>query len=109
MPAAIGFALRPQGVSVDSLTVENYKGRDVIVATKSDVGRDATSALSDALPQFIANLRFEKSMRWNSTGVTFSRPIRWLLAIHGERVVPFVFADIIADRMTPPTAAHAIV
>jgi glycyl-tRNA synthetase len=54
----------------------------------------------EAIPQFIGNIRFDKSMRWNSTGTAFSRPIRWLLALHGDRVVPFSFAGLTASQTT---------
>jgi len=39
-------------------------------------------------------------MRWNQTQVAFSRPIRWLLALHGEHVVPCEYADLSTGRTT---------
>jgi glycyl-tRNA synthetase len=39
-------------------------------------------------------------MRWNSSNVSFSRPIRWLLAIFGEGVIPFEFAGLTAGKIT---------
>jgi glycyl-tRNA synthetase len=67
-------------------------------------GRPATEVLAKALPNLIAGLRFEKSMRWNSGNVTFSRPIRWLLAIHGDQgncqVIPFEYAGLFSGDAT---------
>ena len=48
-----------------------------------------SQVLAEALPGLVASLRFDKTMRWNASGVAFSRPIRWLLALLGEHVVPF--------------------
>jgi glycyl-tRNA synthetase len=48
----------------------------------------------------IAGLKFDKSMRWNRSNVQFSRPIRWLLALLGEQVVPFEYAGLDAGRIT---------
>lgn len=98
-PAAVGFA-RAHNVHVDSLTIESHKGRDVVVAKKSDAGRDAASVLLEAIPKLVANLRFEKSMRWDATGTSFSRPVRWLLALHGDRAVAFRHGNLLAGRAT---------
>ena len=71
-------------------------------------GRPAVEVLAEALPGLIAGLRFDKSMRWNSSNVAFSRPIRWLLALYGEgetcQVVPFEYrrADLPADTHARP-------
>ncbi len=51
--------------------------------------------LTDELPGLVSSLSFKKSMRWNPGGagsgsVAFSRPMRWLLALHGDTVLPFV-------------------
>ena len=44
--------------------------------------------LSDALTDLVAGIKFGKSMRWNESGVAFSRPIRWLMALLDGEVVP---------------------
>ncbi|PNX87765.1 glycine-tRNA ligase 2 chloroplastic/mitochondrial-like, partial [Trifolium pratense] len=49
--------------------------------------------LSEDLPATIAKISFPKTMRWNSQ-VMFSRPIRWILALHGDVVVSFIFASV---------------
>ncbi len=56
--------------------------------------------LSEKLPQMITNLRFSKSRRWNQSGASFSRPVRWLVAILGDLVVPFEFAGLQSGRTT---------
>jgi glycyl-tRNA synthetase len=60
--------------------------------------------LSEALPGWISALRFDKSMRWNQSGVNFARPIRWLLCIYGAgddcQVVPFEYAGLCSGNLT---------
>jgi len=97
--AAEGFA-RSKGVSVEDLRVESMDGGDYVVVRVEEQGQPALTVLREALPGLIAGIRFIKSMRWNESGVTFSRPIRWLLALHGEWVVPFTYAGIASDRKT---------
>ncbi len=97
--AAEGFA-RAQGVPVEALEVRAEGKKSYVVAVKREPGRDAGEVLAEALPKLIASLRFGKTMRWNETNVAFSRPIRWLLALHGERIIPFTYAGLTASHVT---------
>ncbi len=97
--AAEGFA-RSKGVTVEDLKVESIDGGDYVVVRVEESGQPALSVLREALPDLIAGIRFIKSMRWNESGVTFSRPIRWILALHGGSVIPFTYAGIASDRKT---------
>jgi len=92
-PAAEGFA-RGQGLPASALTVETIDGGEYAVARVARKGRLAAEVLAEKLPELIAALKFEKSMRWNASGMAFSRPVRWLLALHGEALVPFEFAGL---------------
>jgi len=56
--------------------------------------------LSQALPELCSSIRFTKSMRWNQSGTAFSRPVRWLVALLGEDVIPFSFAGLKSGRKT---------
>jgi glycyl-tRNA synthetase len=100
--AAEGFA-RSAGVSVDELAVEERGGQERIAALKKELGRPAAEVLAPVLPQLLAGMTFERSMRWNSSGQSFSRPVRWLACLHGEAVVPVEFAGLVADRLTRGT------
>lgn len=55
--------------------------------------------LAEELPAVLASVRFKSSMRWRGDAV-FSRPLRWLLALHGDAAVPLQFAGLTADRTT---------
>ena len=96
-PAAEGFA-RSKGVAVVDLQVRELDGGRYVVAILRQAGRPAPVVLSEALPGLIASLRFDKTMRWNSSNTNFSRPIRWLLSTYGEgetrQVIPFGYASL---------------
>jgi len=98
-PAAQGFA-RSKGVHVSDLQAREMDGGKYVVATVRSQGRPASEVLSEELPGLLAGLRFGKSMRWNSSNITFSRPIRWLLAIFGDQVIPFSYAGISSGDTT---------
>ncbi|MCY4147234.1 MAG: glycine--tRNA ligase subunit beta [Chloroflexi bacterium] len=97
--AALGFA-RGKGVAVADLRSEAIDGGRYVTALVRTPGRLATEVLAEALPGFIADLRFPKSMRWNNSGAAFSRPLRWLVALYGESLIPCAYAGIASGRST---------
>jgi len=97
--AAEGFA-RSKGVAVSDLEVREIDGGKYVAAVVRQYGRATSEILVEHLPILIAGLTFGKSMRWNFTNVAFSRPVRWLLAIFGEKVIPFEFAGLSAGNIT---------
>jgi glycyl-tRNA synthetase len=100
--AAEGFA-RGQGVAVEDLEKQEIDGGHYVVARVHDEGQPTGDILAEQLPALIMGLRFGRSMQWNSSGVTFSRPIRWVVALLGEAVVPFSYAGVHSGRTTRGT------
>lgn len=98
-PAAEGFA-RGKGIAAKDLVRRTVDGGEYAVAVIHELGRDALGVLGEALAGLVAGLKFEKTMRWNGTGVAFSRPIRWLLALFGDQVVPFEYAGLRSGCVT---------
>jgi glycyl-tRNA synthetase len=97
--AAEGFA-RGKGVAVEDLRIEDMDGGRYVVATVKETGRGAAQVLAEKLPQVIASIKFGKTMRWNSSGIAFSRPIRWIVALLGDTVIPFSYANVQSGRVT---------
>lgn len=97
--AAVGFA-RGKGVNVDDLKVKEIDGGSYVTVEVHEEGQPTLKVLSEVLDQEIAALRFDKSMRWNESGIAFSRPIRWLMALFGEAAIPFKYAGLTAGNMT---------
>jgi len=97
--AARGFA-RSRGVDVTALQIVEDKSGRYVAAVVHEAGRSAIEVLADALPGCIAGLTFGKSMRWNATNVSYSRPLRWLVALYGPKVVPFTYAGVASGRMS---------
>lgn len=97
--AAEGFA-RGRGVDVSALEIREMDGGRYVVAQVREVGRSAVEVLAEKLPELIAGIKFGKSMRWNSSRVLFSRPIRWIVAMLGETVIPFTYADVPSGSVT---------
>lgn len=98
-PAAEGFA-RSKGISADQLQVREMDDGKYVVAEIHETGSKTPEALLQNLPGLLGGIKFDKAIRWNSTDTLFSRPIRWLLAIFGEEVIPFEFAGLTAGCIT---------
>jgi glycyl-tRNA synthetase len=92
--AAEGFA-RGKGVPVSALEKRRLDGGEYVVAIVKETGKPAPEVLSDLLPRLIAAIKFDKSMRWRAGDPTvFSRPVRWIVALLGENVIPFEYAGV---------------
>ena len=96
-PAALGFA-RGKGVAVGDLQIVEEHGRRAVAAVVRETGRPAAEVLAEALPDCVAGIAFERSMRWNASNLAYSRPLRWLLALYGPQHVPFSYAGIESGR-----------
>jgi glycyl-tRNA synthetase len=97
--AAIGFAARC-GVKVDDLRRESIEGKDYAVADVRTGSRTSVEVLAPALSDLLGKLRVTRAMRWNDTEIVFSRPVRWLLALHGDVILPLEFAGLVASNTT---------
>ena len=97
--AATGFAAG-QGVAVQELQIRRTPKGEYLFAVKQEQGRPANLILEELLPQLIAKLTFPKAMKWNSTGVRFARPVRWLVALYGGATLPIEAAGITAGKRT---------
>lgn len=93
--AAIGFA-RGKGLDVADLVVED----GYIYAETKTAGVPAKDIVTDMLPQLITGLNFPKSMHWGKLDAKFVRPVRWLVALLDEDVIPVEFATVKSGNVT---------
>lgn len=97
--AAIGFA-KSKGLAPEALeTVATEKG-EYVAARVLERGEAARALLEARLPAVIVGMRFPKSMRWESSGVVFTRPVRWILALLGGEALVFAVADVASGDRT---------
>lgn len=90
-----GFA-RGQGVAVSALEVrDNY-----VYAVRRVPGKPAAEVLPALCLQLLESIRWGKAMRWNSSGLAYSRPLRWIVALYGDAIVPFTWANVRSGRVS---------
>jgi glycyl-tRNA synthetase beta chain len=97
--AALGFA-KSQGVDISEVgTLQTDKG-EYICISKHIAGQNTFSLLPGMLSKLITSLSFKKSMRWGNLDLRFARPIHWILALYGGKVVPFRIENIESGNMS---------
>ena len=103
--AAEGFA-RTNGVGVDELFIENTDKGEYLAVRKQVGGEDSLSILSRHCPDIVTSLSFPKRMHWGSGTFTFGRPLRWIVALLDETVVPFCVGGVVSGRETKGHRVH---
>ncbi|WP_017324682.1 glycine--tRNA ligase subunit beta [Synechococcus sp. PCC 7336] len=96
--ALLGFA-RKQAIDLDAIALREVgkKGKFVF-ATKYIEGKSTPELLQQLVPQWIAGLEAKRAMRWGNGEFRFPRPIRWLVALWGDRVLPLEIEAVSSGR-----------
>lgn len=97
--AAIGFA-KSHGADVSDVSILKTDRGEYLLIRKREEGKKTTQVLEQLLPDLCRNLPFPKSMRWGSESVSFARPVHWLVALFGGRIVPFEFGSVKSGNLT---------
>jgi glycyl-tRNA synthetase beta chain len=99
-PAAEAFA-RKNGLSIAQLKVESTAKGDYVFAETEQKGRSAAEVIAEEMPKELAGIYWAKNMYWRAgKPERFVRPVRWLLCLLGEAVVPVGFGGFIAGSST---------
>ena len=98
--AAQGFA-KKMGVTVDQLGKTQTSKGEYFSFEKHVPGRKTADVLAETLPGLITKIPFPKTMYWTGKGgPRFIRPIRWIVALLGDEVVPFELAGVRSGNTT---------
>ncbi len=93
--AAQGFA-RGQGVAVEELEVRG----EYVYAVKHLAGQEVEELLPGLLHDILTSLSFPKTMRWADHDFRFVRPIRWLVALFGDDVIPVEITGVKSGKFS---------
>ena len=97
--AGLGFA-KKNNLDPATLEAREIDGGKYVAAVVKQKGRPTPEVLAEALPKLVESIKFEKSMRWNESGMAFSRPIRWYVALLGDMVIPFEYAGVVSGNIS---------
>ena len=98
--AAAGFA-KKWGTTPDQLGTHSTPKGEQYLAIKRTQGQATAAVLAHELPNLILKIQWPKTMVWNGKGTErFIRPIRWLVALLGDQVVPFEIGGVKSGNTT---------
>lgn len=97
--AALGF-MRSKGIDEKDLYFKDIDGVEYLFATNMEEGKSTEEVLLEVLPAIVKSVVFPKSMKWGGKNLRFVRPIRWLLALLNDKVVPVDLEGIMASNVT---------
>jgi len=90
--AAEGFT-RGQGLTVENIYFKEINGVEYAHVKKFIKGKQ-TSELLPELKDLILSLTFPKNMRWANNDLRYIRPIKWMIALFGEEIIPFTITNV---------------
>ena len=97
--AALGFA-RGKGLTPENLERREVKGVEYVFATKNIPATPVADLLPDILAGFITAIKWPRSQRWAAYSEYFVRPVRWIVAMLDDVVLPVSFAGATSGNVT---------
>jgi glycyl-tRNA synthetase beta chain len=101
--AAAGFA-RSRGVSVEALEIRSTDKGDFVFVRQKISGRPTPDILKELVPDWILTLEGKRFMRWSDGDLRFPRPIRWLVTLWNDEVLPVTLVNgsesCVSDRLS---------
>ncbi len=85
--AAQGFA-RSRGVSIDDFEIRSTDKGDFVYVQQKIAGRPTAAILTELVPGWVLGLEGKRFMRWGDGDVRFPRPIRWMVTLLDDVVLP---------------------
>ncbi|NLR32196.1 glycine--tRNA ligase subunit beta [Levilactobacillus tujiorum] len=96
--AAIGFT-RGQGLTPDDITFKEIKGTEYVYVDKFIAGEPVATVLA-GLRDIVMAMTFPTMMKWSTHHFQYIRPIRWMVALLDDQVIPFTILDVTTGRST---------
>jgi glycyl-tRNA synthetase len=85
---------------IKEVEIREIKNIPYLIGKIHQDGKAVAAILQHELPSLILNIDFPKKMRWGTVDISYARPIRWIVALFGEEVIPFMLGPIQSGRTT---------
>lgn len=91
---------RANGIEISEVYRTGTEKGEYVAARKRTGGASAEKLLAEICPEVIQALPFAKRMRWGAHCLAYARPLRWILALLDDAVVPFSVGHLQSGRET---------
>jgi glycyl-tRNA synthetase beta chain len=95
---AVKFS-QSHGTTPDKLAIREHDGKKFLFVSKN-LAAQFVPDLQACLTDLIKGIILERPMRWDDSGIKFSRPIRWILCLQGRHIIPIEFGNLRAGNIT---------
>lgn len=100
--ALLGF-IRGQGASLEDITFKEHNGEEYAYVQILKESKDIRTIIQENMAELIKSINFPKSMKWGGKNIRFARPIRWIVSLLDDEIIPFEFEGI---RVSNKTNGH---
>lgn len=97
--ALLGF-VRSKGIDIADLVIKETEKGSFVFASQAVMGRETNDLLAELAPTWITGLEGKRLMRWGTGELKFPRPIRWLVALLDQKILPFSLGTVNSDRLS---------
>ncbi|UCB45136.1 MAG: glycine--tRNA ligase subunit beta [Spirochaetota bacterium] len=97
--ALLGF-LKGNDIKLDDIVIKESGASEYVYCIREIGGKRSIELLPGILDSTLKAMSFPKAMRWEDSGFSFTRPIRWILFLFGTETIPFAIADVESDNYT---------
>ena len=97
--ALIGF-MKGQNITREDIIIQEYNGEEYVYGKVLSQGKKLEDVLSSKMADVIKNINFPKSMKWGGKNLKFARPIRWIVSVLDNSILPFQLEGIVASNIT---------
>ncbi len=97
--AGAGF-LKARGAAPESAYKKESKRGEVLAAKVFEHGKQSVDILGESFAGLVRKIPFPKTMRWDDSGFRYARPLRWILAMHGEALIPMRLGSVESGTLT---------
>lgn len=95
--AVLGFC-KGQGIELEDIVIKEVKGNEYVFAIKEIPGVKVKEVLPEVLKKALDDLYFSKPMYWGNNDIAFIRPIRTLITLWDDEIIPFSYAGVETGR-----------
>jgi glycyl-tRNA synthetase len=82
------------------LLIDKVKETEYLFAKITEPSKSTFAILATHLPKVIDALEFPKKMHWGTLDILYARPIHWIVALFGEKIIPFQYGDVLSNRFS---------
>lgn len=97
--ALLGF-MKGKDIKINNTYIQEYNGEEYVYANIIKNGKNIKEVLNINMINLIKSITFSKSMKWGGKNIRFARPIRWIVSLLDDEIIPFDLEGIKASNIT---------